>query len=158
MKSNVAFNSICRARSLKNRQAPFSTPISTTDSPAKSRVICWPIRATAAAISSRLRRISICVETRIFSQSRHEALAEVLLVRLGDHAKRVVSFFNTEERSKRRTWVSVWLFVRGRDFSLCHRTSAPLPPFPPFLCVERFFYPSQNKKGARSPKLRTTCA
>src|ERR1700704_5897015 len=56
MKSNVASNSICRARSLRNRHAPLSTPTRVTDCPAKSRVISWPMRATLSAICVREMR------------------------------------------------------------------------------------------------------
>src|SRR5258706_1872362 len=54
MKSKVASSSMLRARSLRNKHAPLSTPTSTTDSPAKSFDICRPSSATRAAISSRL--------------------------------------------------------------------------------------------------------
>src|SRR5579864_4541564 len=53
MKSKVASTCNWRDKSLRKIAAPFSTPRSTTDCPAKSRLISTPISATRWAIFSR---------------------------------------------------------------------------------------------------------
>src|ERR1700683_688 len=91
-KSKVVSTEMLRARSARKTAAPFSTPTSRMASPAKSRLICAPISATRAAISSRRNNIScscsligaffhesLCENTRLYCKERrtHVSLIHV---------------------------------------------------------------------------------
>src|ERR1700677_634474 len=73
-KSKVVSTEMLRARSARKTAAPFSTPTSRMASPPKSWLICAPISATRAAISSRRNNIScLCSLIGAFF---HESLCE----------------------------------------------------------------------------------